>query len=220
MSIQELAEQAKARGFHTIAVTDHSKSSGIANGLSEERLRAHIDTIRSTTVKGITILAGSEVDILSDGSLDYDDDLLAELDVVVASPHVALDQDAKSANARILKAIEHPLVHIIGHPRGRLINRREGLPLDLPMLAAAAKEHGVALELNANWQRLDLNDTDLRTARAHDALITIDCDVHAVQDFENLRYGVLTARRGGLAPAACPNTWGEKALHDWLKVKR
>ena len=153
MSIRELAEHAKHRGFHTIAVTDHSKSSVIANGLDEKRLRKHIEAVRAANeeVKGITILAGSEVDILADGTLDYDDELLAELDIVVASPHTGLSQDPKKATSRLIKAIEHPLVHIIGHPTGRIVGRREGLSPDIGALAEAAAEHAVALEINANW---------------------------------------------------------------------
>lgn len=221
LSILELAQAAKDRGFHTIAVTDHSRSSVIANGLDEDRLRKHIDAVReaASEIKGITILAGSEVDILVDGSLDYDDDLLAELDVVVASPHASLSQDPKKATARLLKAIEHPLVHILGHPTGRLIGRREGLSPDIPALAEAAAEHNVALEINANWQRLDLRDIHIAALKA-DSLIAIDCDVHAETDYDQLRYGILTARRGGLTPDSCINTWSAAKLYKWLKSKR
>ncbi|MBL9000919.1 MAG: PHP domain-containing protein, partial [Phycisphaerae bacterium] len=148
LSIEQLAREAKRRGFHTIAVTDHSQSSSIANGLKPDRLRRHIDAVRETDerIEGITILAGSEVDILADGSLDYKDDLLAELDVVVASPHAALTQDPQTATGRLLAAIAHPLVHILGHPTGRLVLRRPGLSPDMGTLIAAAKEHRVALE--------------------------------------------------------------------------
>ena len=222
MSIVELAEQAKRRGFHTIAVTDHSKSSVIANGLSAERLRKHIAAIHAarTSVKGITILAGSEVDILSDGTLDYDDELLAKLDIVVASPHVALGQDPATATKRLLRAIEHPLVHILGHPTGRLINKRAGLAPDMGEIIGAAKQHNVALEINAHWLRLDLRDTHVRAAVEAGALIAIDCDVHEMEDFENLRYGVATARRGWLTAEGCINAWSATDLQTWLKAKR
>ncbi len=222
MEIEELALEAKKRGFHTIAVTDHSKSSVIANGLSPQRLREHIADIHAArqVVKGITILAGSEVDILADGSLDYDDDLLAELDVVVASPHTALSQDPATATKRLLKAIRHPMVHILGHPTGRLINRRAGLSPDMGELIAAAKEHNVALEINAHWMRLDLRDTHVRAAVEAGALIAINCDDHEREDFDNLRYGVETARRGWLTAAQCINTWPAAKLHKWLKSKR
>jgi DNA polymerase (family 10) len=169
---------------------------------------------------GITVLAGSEVDILADGTLDYDDELLALLDVVVASPHASLQQDTKTAMRRMLRAIEHPLVHVIGHPIGRVINRRAGLELDMHELAAAAAEHNVALEINANWKRLDLRDAHVRIALEHGALIAIDCDVHDPLDFDNLRYGVLTARRGGLTADRCVNTWPAARLHAWLAAER
>ncbi len=222
MSIRELAEHAKHRGFHTIAVTDHSKSSVIANGLDEKRLRKHIEAVRAANeeVKGITILAGSEVDILADGTLDYDDELLAELDIVVASPHTGLSQDPKKATSRLIKAIEHPLVHIIGHPTGRIVGRREGLSPDIGALAEAAAEHAVALEINANWRRLDLRDFHVAIALEAGASIAIDCDVHAASDYDQLRYGVLTGRRGGLTAPSCVNTWTAAKLQKWLKSKR
>lgn len=222
MSILELATEAKNRGFHTIAVTDHSKSSAIANGLSVERLKAHIKAVHAARkeIEGITILAGSEVDILADGRLDYADDLLAELDIVVASPHTALSQDAKTATKRIIKAIQNPNVHIIGHPTGRLINRRTGLPLEIAEVIAAAKSHDVALEINAHWLRLDLRDTHVRAAVDAGCKIAIDCDVHERQDFDNLRFGVATGRRGWLTPDLCINAWKARPLHAWLKKKR
>ncbi len=220
MSIEELATLAKERGFHTIAVTDHSRSSAIAGGLQINRLMEHIEAVRSTTVKGITILAGSEVDILADGSLDYPDDILKQLDVVVASPHTALSQDPDTATKRLLKAIEHPLVHILGHPTGRLISRRPGLSPDMSKLIAAAKKHDVALEINAHWMRLDLRDTHIRAAVEAGCHLAIDCDVHTQSDYDNLRFGVQTGRRGWLTPDLCINTWPAKKLHAWLKAKR
>ncbi|MGH7292922.1 MAG: PHP domain-containing protein, partial [Myxococcota bacterium] len=180
LSIEQLAEIAKARGFHTIAVTDHSKSSVQANGLSPDRLKAHIEAVReaASRVKGITILAGSEVDILTDGRLDYEDDLLAQLDIVVASPHVALKQEPKLATKRLVRAISHPLVHILAHPTGRIINRREGLSPDINALIEAAVEHDTALEINAHWLRLDLRDTHVKAAVDGGALIAINTDAH------------------------------------------
>lgn len=225
LSIDELADAALARGFHTIAVTDHSQSSTIANGLKPDRLRKHIDMVRNAAAKrkDITILAGSEVDILADGSLDYDDDLLALLDIVVASPHAALKQEPEVATARLVRAASHPLVHIIGHPTGRIVGKREGFHPDIRALALAAAKNQVALEVNANWMRLDLRDAHIRAALAaggKDALIAIDCDVHRPEDFNNLCYGVQTARRGGLTTAHCVNTWSAKKLHGWVKSKR
>ncbi len=222
MSILELAEQARSRGFHTIAITDHSRSSAIAGGLTTERLLEHIDAIHAARgkIKGITLLAGSEVDILADGHLDYPDDVLAKLDIVVASPHAALSQDPAAATARLLRAIENPNVHILGHPTGRLINKRPGLAPDIPKLCLAAKAHNVALEINTHWLRLDLRDIHARAAMQSGCLLAIDSDVHEPADFDNLRYGILTARRGWVTPDRCINTWGAKKLHEWLKMKQ
>ncbi|MBL8757512.1 MAG: DNA polymerase/3'-5' exonuclease PolX, partial [Phycisphaerae bacterium] len=222
LSIEDLARAAMARGFHTLAVTDHSKSSVIANGLSPERLRTHAAAVRAAGkhIKGITLLAGSEVDILADGSLDYDDDLLGTLDVVVASPHTALSQAPELATRRLLRAVEHPMVHILGHPTGRLILRRSGLSPDMGAIIAAAVEHRVALEINAHWMRLDLRDTHVKAAVDAGCLIAINCDVHASSDFDNLRFGVLTGRRGWLPPEQCVNTWAADRLHEWLRSKQ
>ncbi len=223
LSLHQLIEHAISRGFHTLAVTDHSRSSVQANGLSIERLqeqRQHIEDAREQFEGQITILHGCEVDILTDGSLDYDDETLHWLDLVVASPHVALTQDPKTATKRLLNAIEHPCVHILGHPTGRLINRREGLSPAINELVAAAVEHETALEINAHWQRLDLRDTHVRAAATGGARFAIDCDVHHAADFDNLRYGVATGRRGWLEPAQCVNALGHKDLHGWIKSKR
>lgn len=222
MTIKESATIAKARGFHTLAITDHSQSSAIAGGLKPDRLRAHMIAVRKADkhFEGLRILTGSEVDILVDGSLDYDDDLLHELDVVVASPHAGLRAKPKQATKRLLKAIEHPMVHILGHPTGRLIDRRAGLEPDMNELIAAAIEHHVALEINSHWMRLDLRDTHVRAAVEAGALISINCDDHHPSDYDNLIYGVLTAQRGWLTAEQCINTWDAKRLSDWLVSKR
>ncbi|MSR43742.1 MAG: DNA polymerase/3'-5' exonuclease PolX [Phycisphaerales bacterium] len=222
LSIRELAELAKSRGFHTIAVTDHSRASAQANGLSIDRLLRHIDAIREVEADlgGIRILAGSEVDILADGRLDYDDDTLARLDVVVASPHTALKQSREAATARLLAAIRHPLVHILGHPTGRIINGRSGLEPDMDLLCEAARECGTALEINCHAMRLDLRDSHVRTATRAGCLIAIDCDIHRVEDADNLELGIATARRGGVIAAGCINTWPAPQLHAWLARKR
>jgi len=221
LSIEELATDAKKRGFHTIAVTDHSKSSVIAGGLSPERLREHVAAIHAARkkVKGIQILAGSEVDILADGSLDYDDETLALLDVVVGSPHNALSQEPEVATRRLIRAIESGRVHIVGHPTGRLLNRRAGLSPDMAKIIAAARANDVALEVNSHWMRLDLRDVHVRAAVDAGCLIAIDCDVHAAGDFDNLRHGVATARRGWLPAEQCVNTWTAERLAKWLRRK-
>ena len=222
MSIRELAELAKSRGFHTIAVTDHSKASAQANGLSVERLLRHIEAIREAEVQvgGIRILAGSEVDILADGRLDYDDATLAALDIVVASPHTALKQSPEAATTRLLAAIRHPLVHILGHPTGRIILGREGLAPDMQAICTAAAQCQTALEINCHWSRLDLRDSHVRAALSFGCLIAIDCDIHSAEDADNLQYGITTARRGGLIPDHCVNAWTADALHAWLGRKR
>ena len=222
LAIEELAARAKERGFHTIAVTDHSRSSVQANGLTIDRLLQHIEHVRQAAerVPGITILAGSEVDILADGTLDYPDDVLRQLDVVVASPHASLSQDEETCTKRLIAAVEHPLVHILGHPTGRLINRRPGLSPRTAELFAAAARCNTALEINAHWMRLDLRDTHAREALSLGCLITIDGDVHKPVDFDNLRYGVLTARRAGLTCERCPNAWDRPRLLAWLGSKR
>ena len=222
MTIEELAEEAKSRGFHTIAVTDHSRSSVQANGLSPERLREHTMAVRDAAkkVKGISILTGSEVDILIDGRLDYDDDLLKELDIVIASPHASLKQTPEEATKRLLKAIANPYVHIIGHPTGRMVGRREGLSPDMNKIIAAAVKHNVALEVNSNHNRLDLRDAHVRAAVDAGCLIAINTDAHTHDDFDELRYGVLTARRGWLTAEQCINAWPRVKLHKWLKSKR
>lgn len=223
LSIRELAAMAAQRGFHTIAVTDHSRSQVQANGLDADRLRRHVDAVREVAdalAGTIQVLAGSEVDILADGSLDYDDDVLALLDVVVASPHAALSQDPAKATARLIRAIEHPAVDIVGHPTGRLVMRREGLSPDIEAIAAAAAEHGVALEINANDRRLDLRDVHVRAALAAGAKLAIDCDVHREPHFDMLRYGVMTARRGGATSGDVVNCLSAEQLRAWLGRRR
>jgi len=165
----------------------------------------------------LTILAGSEVDILADGRLDYDDETLATLDLVVASPHTALRQSPEEATARLLKAISHPAVRILGHPTGRITLGREGLSPDLRALVEAARTHDVALEINAHPARLDLRDTHVRAAIDGGALLSINCDTHAREDLTNARYGVLTARRGWATADRIVNCWGAERLHAWIR---
>jgi DNA polymerase (family 10) len=222
-SIEQYADFAIARGFHTIAITDHSKGQAQANGLNEQRLIAHIEKIHAAAkaYKGrLTILAGSEVDILADGSLDYADELLAELDIVVASPHAALTQEPQVATARMLKAMENRYVTIMGHPTGRLINRREGLSPDMPQLIKAARDRGIAMEINANHWRLDLRDSHARLALESGVKLAIDTDAHGPGDMDELRYGILTARRAGATAGDVVNCMEHDALQAWLKSTR
>jgi DNA polymerase (family 10) len=222
LGIEELAAEAKARGLRVLAITDHSQSSVIAGGLSPDEVRRHAERVREANARlaGITLLAGAEVDILPDGSLDYDDATLAELDIVVASPHASLRQGPQVATERLVRAVRHPAVHILGHPTGRKVGRRQGLAPDMSAVFAAAAEAGTALEINANWRRLDLRDVHVRSALEHGCLLAINTDAHRASDFDMLVYGVLTARRGGLPKDSCLNTWTPKRLHTWLQRKR
>lgn len=222
MSIEELAQQAIDRGYHTIAVTDHSRSQQIANGLSNERLEKHIKNIHKANdkIKDITILAGSEVDILADGTLDYPDELLAQLDLVVASPHAALSQEPNKATDRFIRAMENPYVHFIGHLTGRLISRREGLSPDISKLLKVAKETKTTFEINANHWRLDLCDTHARAAIQSGLKLAINTDAHNPIDFTQLRYGVLTARRAGATKNDIINCMTPAKFKNWLNAKR
>ena len=218
LSITELAETARSEGRTILAVTDHSQSSAQAGGLDPDRLRKHAAEVREVNehIEGITLLAGSEVDIHADGSLDYEDDILAMLDIVVASPHASLRQDPETATKRLCAAASHPLVSIIGHPTGRLINDRKGLEPDIEKLCEAAIEGHTALEINSNPWRLDLRDIHVRTAMDAGALISINTDVHRAEHFQYVRYGVLTGRRGRLRKESCINTWPIDQLRKWL----
>jgi DNA polymerase (family 10) len=221
-SIEEMAEAARARGYAFLAITDHSKSQVIANGLTAERLLKHAAAIRKADgkVKGIKLLAGCEVDILVDGRLDFEDEILKELDIVVASPHVSLKQDEKKATERMLRAIENRYVNIIGHPTGRLIGGRAGLPLDFPRVFEAAAKAGVALEINSGYPRLDLNDENARGAVAAGCLLAIDTDAHSVGEFAEIDWGIGVARRAGVERERVIICWGMAELEEFLAKKR
>ena len=222
-SIRDLANDAADRGFHTVAVTDHSKGQVQARGLNESRLEEHIIAIREVAeaMKGkIRILAGSEVDILADGKLDYANSLLKELDIVVASPHAALTQDPDKATKRLLKAIDNPYVTILGHPTGRLVSRREGLKPDMKALIAASAQRGIAMEINANHYRLDLRDTHARAAIEAGVKLAINTDAHGAADMNELIYGILTARRAGAAASDVVNCMDKADFAKWLASTR
>jgi DNA polymerase (family X) len=196
-TIEQMAQAAIALGYEYLAITDHSKSQVIANGLSVERLLAHAKEIRRVSDRlggKIKLLAGVEVDILVDGRLDYEDAVLKELDFVVASPHVSLKQDASKATDRIVRAIENRYVNVIGHPTGRLINSRAGLPLDFARVYKAAADTGTALEINSGYPRLDLNDVHARGAIEAGVMLSINTDTHS-PSFEEVTWGLGVARR-------------------------
>jgi len=198
-SIEEMVTAAADRGYEFHCVTDHATGPGIVGGvgLSDETLeeqRAEIEALNDTAE--IEVFAGVETNITEDGGVSTGDDILSELDIVVASPHSALSGGTETVTDRLCQVIEHPSVDIIGHPTGRLINSREGLNIDFVRLARHAAEHDTALEVNANPARLDLHGDAVRAAVDADAPISINTDAHGPGSFEYLRYGVYTARRG------------------------
>jgi DNA polymerase (family X) len=212
-SIEEMAAAARDAGYQYLAITDHSASFGFGDDLSPDRLRAHIAQIRSASVDGIELLAGSEVNILPDGALDYDDEILGELDWVIASVHSSFRMDADSMTRRIISAMENPLVDAIGHLTGRKIERREPYALHAEQVINAAARTGTMLEINASPDRRDLNEVNARAAVAAGVPILINCDAHRVGGFEVARYGVATARRAWLTAGDVANTgsWADVA---------
>jgi len=221
-TIEQMAEEAKQRGYEYICIADHSQSSVVANGLDEARMRKHLAAIRvaDRRVRGIRILAGVEVDIRADGSLDYSDDLLAQLDFVVASNHYHMSDDIEANTRRALTAIRNPYVNLLAHPTGRLLGRRDAMPIDMEAVIAAAAETGTALEINANFYRLDLKDQHARLAAERGAVLAINCDAHDVQDFEQMVFGVLTARRGWVRRDQVLNTWPLRRITSFVQAKR
>ncbi|MGH7215316.1 MAG: DNA polymerase/3'-5' exonuclease PolX [Tepidisphaeraceae bacterium] len=222
-SIEQMAQAAIELGYEFLGISDHSKSQVIANGLTVERLMKHVAEIRkvSDRLKGrIKLLAGCEVDILVDGRLDFEDAVLKELDYVVASPHVSLRQDEQKATARILRAIENRYVSFIGHPTGRLINSREGLPLDFRTIFKAASESGTALEINAGYPRLDLNEVNARAAIDAGVWLTINTDAHGTEGFLELEYGLNVARRAWATAGNVINCLTTKDLLAFMARKR
>ncbi len=221
-SIEEMAESAKALGYQYLAITDHSKSQVIANGLTAERLLEHVKAVRevASRMKGITLLAGSEVDILADGRLDYEPEVLSELDLVIASPHFALKQDARKATDRMLRAIDARYVNIIGHPTGRLIGGREGLPLDMAALFKTAAGNGTAMEINAGYPRLDLNEHHARMAVEAGVMLSINTDAHSTRELGRNELGISTARRGWVTAKAVINCLDNNGLRSFLARKR
>lgn len=209
-SLLEMAQAAYERGYRYLAVTDHSKSTAIANGLTEERLRRQIAAIRQANVElegRITLLAGSEVDILRDGRLDFPDELLAELDWVVASVHTLFTLPEAQQTERICRAMENPHVCVIGHPTGRLLGERDGYAVNVSRLIEQAVKTGVALELNASPERLDLNSEALVLAREAGVPICINTDAHRKEALAHIEFGLMTARRAQLEPRLVVNTW-------------
>lgn len=223
LTMLEMARAAMQRGMRVIAFTDHSVSLGITGGLSMERhaeQQLEIEAAQREVGDAIKILHASEVEIRADGSLDYPDEFLATLDLVVASLHTGLRQPREKVTERMLNAIRNPHVDIIGHPSGRLIPDREGADLDMDAILFAAAKSGVALEINASPYRLDLEDIHARRAAQMGILLSINTDAHSEADMDMMLFGASVARRAWLTPAQVINTWPTERLLGWLKNRK
>ncbi len=219
-SVAEVAEAALARGLEYILITDHSHSLGIAGGLTAEdlrRQRAEIDAVNERLGGKLRVLAGVEMEIRADGTLDYPDEVLAELDLVLASLHTGLRAGRAKTTARMLAAIRNPHVDIIAHPTGRLLGEREGADLDMEAIFRAAAESGTALEINADTHRLDLRDIHARRAVELGVKLTLGSDAHVAEGVGALQYGVATARRGWVTAADVVNTWPLEKVLAWAE---
>jgi DNA polymerase (family 10) len=220
VSIKEMAIGARDRGYKILAVTDHSPSLGITQGVTIEDFkgqREEIDRAQEELGDSILILQGSEVEIKADGTLDYPDQVLAELDIVFASLHVSLRQPREQITQRLLNAIQNPHVDVIGHPTGRLIPDREGAALDIEAVFAAAVESGVAMEISAHPERLDLNDIHARQAIELGIPLSINTDAHTPGELDLMHFGIATARRGWVEAKNVINAWEPDKLLDWLR---
>ena len=208
-SIDELAEAAMKKGYEYIVISDHSKTLRVAGGLQDRELLNQIKAIKKINkrLRGFRILAGTEVDIMNDGSLDFDDKILAQLDIVIAAIHTGFKQSKEKLTMRIVKAMQNKHVNIISHLTGRLIGAREPYSLNLEEIFRAAKETNTALEISAYPQRLDLNDTNSRKAKESGIMFSLGTDLHAIEHFENMRYGISVARRGWLEKKDILNTY-------------
>jgi DNA polymerase (family 10) len=220
-SIEEMAEAARELGHEYIAITDHSKAVTVANGLDEKRMAAHIKKLHAADEKGlgIRVLAGSEVDILKDGALDYSDEILEQLDVVVCSIHSYFNLERAAMTERMLAAIENPYTQIIGHPTGRLLLKRESIDYDMEKVLDACAKHGVAMECNSYPDRLDLKDVYLRMCKERGVKVVISTDSHTAGNLSFIRYGVVMARRGWLEKKDVMNALPTKEFLGALRGK-
>jgi len=214
-SIEEMAEAAKKLGYEYILISDHTQSTRVAGGLSESEMLAHLKKIKAANkkIKGLEILAGAEVDILPDGSLDYPNKILNQLDIVIVSIHSNFKMPKEKMTQRIVTALSNPLVKIFCHPTGRLIGQREGYEVDLEKVLPAAQKYNVAIEINAHPQRLDLTDVYCQRAKELGVKMVISTDAHSTDQLELMKYGVMVARRGWLEKKDIVNT---QAVRDLL----
>jgi DNA polymerase (family 10) len=220
--LETMARAARDAGLEYIAITDHSKALAMANGLDERRALEHAARIRALDRRfgGLRVLAGIECDILADGSLDLAADCLAQLDIVVASLHSALRQEEPEMTARLLRAIEHPSVDVIGHPTSRLLLRRDASRVNVERIVDAAARHGVALEINCQLDRLDLSDVNARLARERGVKLMISSDAHFTGALAWKKWGILVARRAWATPADVLNTLPFDAFRRSLRRHR
>lgn len=221
-SLAEMAAYAKAQGFEYLGISDHSKTAFYANGLTEERVLAQLKEIDqlNAQVAPFRIFKGIESDILTDGSLDYAPDILAQFDFVVASVHSVLNMDEAKATQRLLKAIENPYTTILGHPTGRLLLRREGYPIDHQKIIDACAANGVMIEVNANPWRLDLDWRWIGYAMQKGIQICINPDAHQKERYDDMRYGVLAAQKGGLVKSFTFNTLGVEQVAAYFETRK
>lgn len=221
-SLSDLALGVHAKGYQYMAVTDHSKSTTVAGGMREEQVLQMIAEVRALNkkMKGFRILAGCEVDITGDGTLDFPDEILRQLDLVLVSVHSRFKMSREEMTARIVRAVQHPLVHLLGHPTGRLIGERGAYEVDMEAVLLAARAAGTAVEINASPSRLDLNDLHARRAKELGISVAINTDAHTIDQLEYMRFGVSVARRGWLTPRDVLNALPEKQLVAWLEQKR
>ncbi len=221
-NLEELAAAALAQGYQYLAITDHSKSLAVTHGLTEERLFQQRDEIArlNQELKNIHLLAGIEVDILANKELDFDDKILAEMDLVIASVHSGFKQDRETLTERVIAALKNEHVDILGHPTGRLLGRRGPYPLDVSRALEVAAETGTAIEINASPDRLDLKDVYIREGKELGVLFAVNTDAHDVHNLDDMQYGVLTARRGWAEAKDVINTFSFRKLKTWLKKRR
>lgn len=216
-SIEDMARAAKALGYEYIAITDHSQSLKFVGGVTVEELHEHAKVAKKVSDKvGIAVLMGSECDILPDGRLDYPDDVLRTLDVVVCSVHTRLRMEEEEMTKRIVKALENPHVDILGHPTGRLLGQREAYAVDVERVIEAARRTGTALEINASPQRLDLNDVQAKMAKERGAKLVVSTDAHNRYQLQFMEFGIGLARRAWLGSGDFVNAWPLKQLQAWL----
>ncbi|MCH7800192.1 MAG: DNA polymerase/3'-5' exonuclease PolX [Chloroflexi bacterium] len=220
--METMVEAAKARGLEYIAMTDHSVGRGIANGLSIERLKSHMALVREVEeqIGGIRVFCGTEMDIRADGSLDYADDVLRELDWVVASVHSAMGQDSAVMTERVIAAMKNPYVSAIGHLSTRLIGERKPVDADYEAIFRAAADTGTVLEINGSLERLDLKDVHISRARELGVMLAISTDAHTTESLRNLEHGASLARRGWCEAGHIVNTLSAEQFGRWLAMDK